>query len=136
MRRLIHALLLVVILFTACDPNGRFDREYLKDDCVSLKVEGDEVFRFDAPTCQTAYNMSDNEYRIFKDDMSEYFIIRLGSLPKSKGQKIKACSLKWTSLDDICFADNLDFRVENLESDGKVWLWESTRKIVVILQLP
>ena len=135
MRVKLFPVLIPALLLCACNPSAHFDRDYLEEGDVALVVDDVQAFQYVSQTCQMAFNKSRKEFRAFKDDMSDYFVVKLGQIPKSKGQKISGCSVSWTVSDDVKTLNDITLRVENIDSDGTVWLWDADNRAVVILQL-
>lgn len=128
-------LLCALPLLCSCNPSRHFDKDYLDESDVAVIVDNIKSFQYSSQTCQMAFNRERKEFRAFKDDMSDYFVVDFSSLPKSKGQKIPGCSVSWTTSDDLKTLNNVSFKVEDINSEGMVWLWDADDKLVVILQL-
>ena len=69
MKKLIYIyIILGLAAVTGC---RRFDVDeiLLERDDLSLTVKGELMFSYDPLTCQTSQNVTENEYRLFDDDL-------------------------------------------------------------------
>lgn len=127
----ILAFFLLVLLSQGC--NREYDPYYLKDETVSITVDSKTLFSFDEMTCQMSYNQSECKFAAFKDDMSSYYILVLGSAPSGERQSIGNCSVRYTTSNDVVSLDGLTFSVEKLDaSSGKLWLWCKEKSIFIV----
>jgi len=136
-KRFLYGLVmaLALLLPVGCHSDG-FDQVWLKEESLCV-VSGDQkVFTFDPLTCQQAFNRSERVFRAFKDDLSDYYVLKMGSLPTEEGERIDGCSLEWTTSNDVKTLKGLSLTVEKIETgSGKVWLWCASERIVIIAQL-
>lgn len=135
MRNVLRISVIVAALLGLCacnDKNG-FDRAFLESDTVSMTCKKEVVFQYDPLTCQLSYNDSRREFRASTDNMSDYFVVRLGASPSEKGQVING-SLSWTGEDYLRNLNNVSFTVEKI-SGNKVWLWNQLNKVAVVIQM-
>ncbi len=72
---------------------------------------------------------------MFLDDYSEYFVLRLNTLPQSEGQNVKG-SLTWKTRASQKEFKDLEFRTVDVGSDGRVKIWNSRYGIGAVLMLP
>lgn len=137
MRKLLRILVLFLLAsaLAGCNKKG-YDPHYLKDDTVSAVVDSKTVFKYDDLTCQISFDRSGRKFAAFKDDMSSYYILTLGSLPSGSGQSIGNCSIKMTTDNDVIAYVGLTFRVEKADaSSGKLWLWCAEKSIFIIAMM-
>ncbi|MBO7547538.1 MAG: hypothetical protein J6Y27_08445 [Bacteroidales bacterium] len=133
---LLRLVFLASALLAAGCHNDGFDQVWLKEESLCVVSGTQKVFSYDPLTCQQAFNRSTRTFRAFTDDMSDYYVLTMGSLPSEAGEKIGGCSLEWTTADDVKTLKGLTFAVEKIETGtGKVWLWCSSEGLVVIAQL-
>ena len=134
-RLLILGALAAALLLAGCHNDG-FDQVWLTEESLCVVSGEQRAFTFDPLTCQQSFNRNTRTFRAFKDDLSDYYILRLGSLPSEEGERIEGCDLEWTTSNDVEKRKGLTFAVEKIEAQtGKVWLWCSSEKVVVIAQL-
>lgn len=127
---------LFLLAFVCCCCNNEYDPYYLNDDIVSIVADSKTVFKYDELTCQLSYDRTECKFAAFKDDMSSFFILTLGSAPKSDNQSIGHCSLKYTTSNDVVSLDDLTFSVEKRDfSKGLLWLWCSEKKIFIVTRM-
>ncbi len=105
------------------------DPEFLSNGNLCLMEKGRTVHSSDPLTWQTSFNRARKEFRVHTDNMSDYYILKCSTVPESEGQSIKG-SLQWSG-NTIVNRRNLDFRVEKMDSEGRVWLWCGKSKIAV-----
>ncbi len=124
-------LLLSFVLIHSCKDG--YDPYYLKSEVPVVIVDSKTVFQYDHLTCQESYNKQRREFRAFKDDMSQYFILRTGSLPSSSGETLRDCALECTTSDDIMRLSGLSFSVEKIDApSGRIWLWCPSDRVFIV----
>jgi|SRR5574344_42536 hypothetical protein len=134
MRKYLILFAAIAALFlTSCRSEDKIDPEFLATKNVSLTVNGTTKFYYSAAKCQLGYNASKKEFRVSNDDMSEYYIVTLESMPTEVNQKIKG-NISWTESANIVTKNGIEFKVGSI-SDGQYWLWNSKEKIGVIVLL-
>lgn len=100
---------------------------------ISLTVKGEVVMTYDQNLCQIGYNDQTHEFRLVNDKLSDWVIFRSDAAPANVGQTVKA-SLEYTEADDTIKMDGLAFTVKKTDPDGQVWLWNSDKKIGIIIK--
>lgn len=127
--------LALALLLAGCHSDG-FDQVWLKEDNLCVAMDQQKVFSYDPLTCQLSFNRRNRTFRVFKDDLSDYYELTLGVMPSEEGERIDGCSLSWTTANDVKTLKGLTFAVEKIDpATEKVWLWCSSVGIVVIAQL-
>lgn len=101
---------------------------------ISLTIKGEEVMEHDPLTCQIGYNRERNEFRLVKDNVSDWMIFRSNATPSNEGQEVKA-SLEYTSQSSTKTLTDLTFSVEKIAPDGTVWLWNKDKKIGIVIRV-
>jgi hypothetical protein len=101
---------------------------------ISLTIKGEEVMEHDPLTCQIGYNRERNEFRLVKDNISDWMIFRSNATPSNEGQEVKA-SLEYTSQSSTKTLTDLTFSVEKTAPDGTVWLWNKDKKIGIVIRV-
>lgn len=134
--KIIHrvtAAVLLVLCAAGCE-SSRVDPMFLSNDENALVVAGVEQFKWDDMSCQMSYSREKKEFRVFTDTMSDYYCITMSETPLAQGMRLD-CSVTWTSTDDITTKTGLDFRVEQVDGNGKAWLWNRKERIGIIVQV-
>ena len=132
MKKYTYILLVSLLALTGCK---RFDIDeiLLKRDELSLTVKGELQFSYDPLTCQIGQNITENEYRIYDDALSNWLIVKCSEKPTHEGQELKA-TVSWTTTDDIRKENDLEFEVHKIDSKGKIWMWNNSKDIGVVIQ--
>lgn len=129
----IYILFLVSLFAAGCV--AYFPEEILLPvNDISLSVKGEEIMRYEENSCQLGYNDKEHEFRVFNDKLTNWFIIKCNEAPTTVGQKIIA-DLEYTTSDDLKTFTDLIFTVEKTDENAMVWLWESNRKIGVVIKV-
>lgn len=119
------------LTLAACQYNA--EEILLSRSDISLTVKGELQMSFDENTCQLGYNTGRNEFRVYDEKLANWFILRCSSKPTSEGQKITA-DLEYTTADDVKTFTDLEFTVEDTNSDGLIWLWNRDKKIGIVVK--
>lgn len=133
MKKLIYIyIILGLAAVTGC---RRFDVDeiLLERDDLSLTVKGELMFSYDPLTCQTSQNVTENEYRLFDDDLGNWVVVRCEDKPTFEGQELNA-TISWTTIDDVRKENDLEFEVHKIDSKGKIWMWNNSKDIGVVIQ--
>lgn len=132
MFRLFVAAALVLVL-SSCDRTGGYNKADFADDTVSLKVDGNIIYQYYAGNGQLAYNKGRKEFRAGSDNMSDYFVLKLASLPGREEEVING-SLTWTTSDNTKTLKSVDFKVMQIKNQDTYWLWNSKQKIALVVK--
>ncbi len=113
----------------------RFDFEeiLLPREDISLTIKNVEQFSFDPLTCQISHNITQNEYRVFDDKLSGWFVLKCREMPANKGQVVKA-DLTWTASKSTKSMKGLSFKVEKTDNTGKIWMWCEDKSIGIVIK--
>lgn len=128
--------ILIILTLTLCLCGCReYDIEeiLLKREDISLTIKGQEILSYKHETFQIGYNPDKNEYRVFDDNIGNWFVLTCQERPSTEGQTVKA-SLRWTSTSTTKSKNGLSFSVEKTDSRGHVWLWCEDESIGVIVR--
>ena len=130
MRNIIFTITLVCCL-AGC---RRYDIEeiLLQREDISLTLKGEDVIVYEPATFQLGYNAGANEFRVFDDNLGNWFTLRCKSRPL-EGQYVKA-DLKWTSSTTTRTRNALTFSVEKTDAKGHIWLWCDEEAIGVVVR--
>ena len=99
---------------------------------ISLIVNGRTQMKFDEDRHQIAYNEISGQFRVMDDDLNNYFVITLGSMPGKVGDVVPA-TIVYTTQDDIPQV-TADFTVSKYEND-MFWLWNDGKKIGTVIRI-
>ena len=100
---------------------------------VSLTCKGELQASYEADKCQLAFNESRNEYRMYHDKLTYWFIIRCSERPVTVGQEVSAY-ISWNGKKDSKTYNDLRFKVKKTDKYGRIWLWNDNRRIGIIIQ--
>lgn len=133
-RFIIYALSMLTsaFLFISCERHS-MDPEFLQTDDICLRVKEQVVFAYDPLTCQIAFNREKCDFRVHKDNMSDYYRLKLDEMPSTEGQKVSGI-IYWTNSSSILRRD-CTFSVEKVGADGKFWLWNGKDQIGAVIQV-
>lgn len=126
-------LILVGILCLVGCQEYDIEEILLQREEISLTVRGDEVLVYDPATFQLGYNGHTNEFRVFSDDMGNWFSLRCESRPSLQGESVKG-DIKWTSTNTTRSKTGVTFSVEKTDSQGHIWLWCKEEAIGVVVK--
>jgi hypothetical protein len=130
MRKLVM-LLIIASIATGC--RWDIDEILLVRDDISLTMKGEDLFVYDPLTCQISYNYSENTYRMYDDRLSDWVIVECSERPDTEGQSLTA-DITWTTSSSLKIERGLRFTVQKISSDGKVWLWNKSKKIGIVIK--
>lgn len=123
------SFLTILMLISACGPEGHYTPEFLQDATLRLAVGDDEVLRYDPYDYQYAYNHERLEFRLHTDNMSEYVLLTLEEEPTYENQVVTASSIRWTR-DNGSDIIKKDIALEVVKVEGDViWLWNSRENL-------
>lgn len=131
MNRLAY-IIFAVLAVTGC---RRFDVDHilLERSDLSLTIKGELQFSYDPLTCQLGQNITDNEYRVYDDALGNWFTVKCSEKPSFEGQKLNA-SVSWTTADNIRKENDLGFEIHRIDGKGKIWMWNDSKDIGVVIQ--
>lgn len=99
---------------------------------ISLTVNGRTQMKFDEETHQIAYDETNLQFRVMDDDLNNYFVVTMDSMPQKVGDVISATVI-YTTQDDIPHI-KAEFTVSRYEDD-KFWLWDDSGKTGVVISI-
>ncbi len=124
-------LLAAALLLSGSCVRHELDPRFIESDEVRLIVSGEEIFSYEPLNCQMAYNSSKREFRVFTDNMSDCFTLRLSSFPSTLNQEVIG-EIIWNTEKGSGTINNTAFKAVRLEG-GKLWLWNATAGIAVVV---
>lgn len=131
-----HIYILGIILtFAASTGCNRYQAEdiLLPRNEVSLTIKGVDQIKFDEESWQLGYSSEINEFRIVNDRLNNWVILRCNATPSTVGQSVTAY-LEYTTSNDTKKLNGLTFTVEKTSPDGHIWLWNSDKKIGIVIK--
>ena len=131
MKRLIF-ITAALLIFAGCQRYD-IDEIILQREEISLTIKGQDVLKYSSDTYQLGYNDQKNEFRVFDDNMANWFVLTCDSRPSTEGQELTA-DLKWTSSNSTKTRNRLTFIVEKTDMKGHVWLWCKSDAIGIIVK--
>ncbi len=130
MKKLI--LLLVLVSAAACNPY-EIEEVLLPKDDISFTIRGVDQFTYNPLTWQISQNVRTNEFRVFDDKLSEWFIVKCDGKPAGEGQTLTA-DLSWTAASSTKEMKDLEFTVEKTDASGKIWMWCEQKSIGIVIK--
>jgi hypothetical protein len=109
------------------------DEVLLVRDDISLSIREELLMSFDENKCQLGFNSACNEYRVYDENLANWFVLKCSAKPTSEGQKVTV-DLEYTTEKGIKTLADLEFSVVQTSSDGLVWLWNKDRKIGTVIK--
>lgn len=129
----ILAIVLAGSLLGACNPDSNFDKNELKNGTIRLEKGGRTLYSYDPYTSQMSFNTSNNEFRVGTDNFSDYFVLKLSSLPKREDEKITG-SLVWTTSSTVESVKSISFEVKKIDTMNTIWLWNAENEFIVVVK--
>lgn len=133
--KLFTGILFAVMLMSlsAC---RRYDVDaiLLDRDDISLTIKGELCLAFEPMTCQMGYNDSRNEFRVYDDLIGNMFVIACSKSPDTEGMSLKA-DILYTASSTTKTMNGLEFNVRKLSSDGRIWMWNDSKKVGVVVKI-
>ena len=130
-RRFVYAGV-IALAMTACQFQN-IDEVLLTRSDISLTVKGELQMAFDENTCQLGYNTARNEFRVYDESLTNWFILKCSSPLTSEGQEFKA-DLEYKTSGEVKTLKDLTFTVESSNVDGLVWLWNRDKQIGIVVK--
>ena len=124
---------MIGIIFIAGCQEYDIEEILLNREDISLTVRGKDELVYDPATFQLGYNGQTNEFRVFSDDLGNWFSLRCDSRPSAQGESIKG-DIKWTSTNTTRSKNGITFSVEKTDAEGHIWLWCKEEAIGVVVK--
>ncbi len=109
------------------------DEILLKRDDISLTVRGVTQFEYKAESCQMAHKPATNEYRVYNDDLSGWFVVKCSERPSGSGQTLTV-DLSYKTVSGPKSQKGLEFKVEKIDETGKIWMWCEDKNIGIVIK--
>ena len=134
MKKSILLLLILCSSILVCCTDYTYTPEFLTDSTIRLEVGKKKIFTFTTSDCQYAYNTDRCEFRAHTDNMSDYFIFKLSSIPSYEGEVVQGIKVEWTERNGMnSIKKNIALQTVKLEDDT-IWLWDSREGIKATLR--
>lgn len=127
-------ILAAIALVTGCSLYDVTEVLLSRND-ISLTCRGVEEFIYIPETCQMGYNDKTNTFYVYEDKLANWFSIVCDNDPSAEGQELTA-DVSWTSKTSTKAFSDLVFKVEKIDADGRIWLWNSTQAIGIVIKKP
>lgn len=132
MSKRIYAILLLLSCILCGCHDDEISSSFLLDNQLRLEIKGYTVFRYDPLRCQAGFNREKAEFRVHTDNMSDFFVIDLDSMPATVGEDISG-NISWTTNNNL-HNKRTRFEVSRIEND-LVWLWSSSNSIAAVVRI-
>lgn len=137
-RKIIYSALAVCAAFTGCvNDDGLKEKEFISGrNEISLSIDNHEIMRYNDGSHQLAFNDEKNEFRVYNDSFSNYFVLTCSSMPSTAGETIKAV-LTYTNNRNKVICETGTFKVSKInEDDGRmIWMWNQDKHIGVVVKV-
>ena len=130
-RRFVYAGV-IALAMTACQFQN-IDEVLLTRSDISLTVKGELQMAFDENTCQLGYNTARNEFRVYDESLTNWFILKCAETLTSEGQEFKA-DLEYKTNGESKTLNGLTFTVKSSNVDGLIWLWNRDKQIGIVVK--
>lgn len=124
-------ILIATLIATGCQYD--IDEILLERGDISFTMKGEVLFAYNPLTCQISHSASDNIYRMYDDMLSDWVEVKCSQRPDTEGQSLSA-EITWTGTSSIRIERGLRFTVQKTSADGKVWLWNKSKKIGIVIK--
>ena len=129
--KIISALMLSIL--AGCTSKNELAEALLECQEISLTWKGAVQVTYDSETFQLGYNSSRHEYRVYDDKLAYWFIIICSEKPTTEGQTLKA-DISWTGASKTYTRKNIQMTVKKTDTSGKVWLWNQSEALGIIIK--
>ena len=100
-------------------------------DTIRMEMTGKVLFTFDPLTWQYGFDEGYKEYRVHKDDVSEYFTIRFSHVPEVENEFVTA-TVTWTASGKVETRKNLTFQTLSMDAH-RIWLYNRSYRLTLVL---
>lgn len=131
MKDKIFLLAIFIVTAVCCTPTN-VDEIIAENQEVGITVNGKTYITYTAEGWQMAHNPTTNEYSVFNDDVTDYYVVRCNERPSSEGQSVTA-DVEYTTANNIVKITGITLEVKKVDKD-KVWLYNVKRNILVVIK--
>ena len=125
-------IFIALLLAFGCNTMNFRENLMMQGD-ISLSYRGTVQVSYEPQRYQLGWNDHRNEYRVCADNLAHWFTIRCSERPSSEGQTFKA-DIAWTGGKNTRSFQALSFTVEKADDSGRIWLWNESERIGVIIK--
>ena len=130
MKRLFYLMLTLPVLFlTACNRT----EEMMQREGIYMVRGGEELFSYKENTCQWSWQAASGVYRMFDDEMKDWFKMDCQGAVLTEGNRFNA-NLKWTTSKNEESLTNVSLEVVKIEK-GLYYFRGSARRIGLCLPI-
>ena len=130
MKRII--IFTILVLAVGCQRVSTPDTLLAQSE-ISLTWKGVPQLTYSGKDCQMAFNDRDIEYRVYDDNLTNWFIVKCSQKPMAEGETIVA-DVSWTGSKSIKSFTGKTFKVVKTDEQGLVWLQNTSDKIGIIIK--
>ncbi len=131
MRRLTMILVIAASAIGCCRYD--VDEVLIQREDISLTFKGETQMTYDPLICQLSHNRATNEYRMYDDRMSYWLTVKCYERPDTEGQSLNA-DITWTASSSTRTEYNLKFVVRKISKDGRIWMWNKSKRIGIVIK--
>ncbi len=125
-------MVLALVSLAACSPYD-IEEILLPRDEISFTVKGVDQITYNPLTWQISQNVTNNEFRVFDDKLSQWFMVRCDERPANEGQTLTA-ELSWTASSSTRIMKDLSFEVKKTDKSGMIWMWCEQKSIGIVIK--
>ena len=126
-------ILAFALLFAGCTSKDELAEALMESQNISITWKGAVQVTYNADTFQLGYNSANNEYRVYDDNLTNWFIVKCSQKPMTEGETVVA-DVSWTGEKSIKNFTGKTFKVAKTDEQGHVWLQNSSDKIGIIIK--
>ena len=67
------------------------------------------------------------------DKLADWVVVKCSAKPDTEGQSLTA-DITWTASSSTRVERNLKFTVQKTASDGRVWMWNKSKRIGIVVK--
>ena len=121
--RKVVLILAAILCLTGCYNSEIYVPEFLTESTLRMEIAHKSVFTADSLHCQYSCNPQRGEFRVFTDNMSDYYHLVLEEIPTGENCYVKATQLDWTETNGANQTrKNITLEVVKLQGDV-IWPW-------------
>ena len=98
-----------------------------------MTIKGVDQIIYTPETFQIGHNSKTNTFRVYDDELANWFILTCDERPTTVDQEVTA-SLSWTESNTTKSRNNLIFKVEKTGPGGHIWLWCKDEAIGIVVR--
>ena len=131
MKRL--TIILIALVSTAGCTLYTMEETLLPREDISLTWKGDVQVSYESSSSQMGFNDARNEYRIYSDVLADWFVLKCSERHAGMDHVFQA-DVSWTGKKSTMTKTGIEFKVVKTDGQGKIWLWNESDKIGIIIK--